>query len=84
MSLVEAKCTNCGSAIEVDSSRDAAICPICGSAFIVEKAITNIQNTVVNNYVVSDGSPSGVYEGEKKDGKRHGIGKCATPAGSSA
>ncbi len=41
MPLVPAKCTNCGDTINVDDQKDAAICPSCGSAFIVDKAITN-------------------------------------------
>ncbi len=41
MPLVPAKCTNCGDTINVDDQKDAAICPSCGAAFIVEKAITN-------------------------------------------
>ena len=41
MPLMPAKCTNCGGNLEVESARDAAICPHCGSAFITEKAINN-------------------------------------------
>jgi len=39
--IVPAICTQCSAQIEVDSSRDAAICPHCGTAFIVEKAVDN-------------------------------------------
>ena len=51
MPLVNAKCTNCGATLEVDSAKDAAICPYCGSAYIVEKAINNynITNNTTNN-----------------------------------
>lgn len=45
MPLVNAKCTNCGANLEVDSAKDAAICRYCGSAFIVEKAINNYNVT---------------------------------------
>lgn len=41
MPLVPAKCTQCGSNVEVDDSKEAAICSHCGTPFIVEKAITN-------------------------------------------
>lgn len=41
MPIIPAKCTNCGASLEVDNTKDAAICPHCGSAFIVEKAINN-------------------------------------------
>ena len=39
MSLVAARCTQCGANITVDSSKDAGICPHCNTAYIVEKAI---------------------------------------------
>lgn len=41
MSLVPAKCTQCGANIEIDSTKEAGICPNCGTAFISEKAINN-------------------------------------------
>jgi len=44
MPLIPAKCTNCGASLQVDNTKDAAICEYCGSAFIVEKAI-NYYNT---------------------------------------
>lgn len=47
MPLVSAKCTNCGANLEVDDTKDAAICPYCGTPYIVEKAINNF--TVTNN-----------------------------------
>lgn len=56
MALVQAKCTNCGANLEVDNSKDAAICQACGTPFIVEKAINNynitnnIKADVVNVY----------------------------------
>ncbi len=44
--IVPAICTQCSAQIEVDPSRDAAICPHCGTAFIVEKVIKSfvVQN----------------------------------------
>lgn len=58
MPIVPAKCTNCGADLQVDSSKDAAVCPYCNTAYIVEKAITNfaggnsgpIRADVVNIY----------------------------------
>lgn len=47
MPLAKAKCTNCGANLEVDNSKDAAICPYCQTAYIVEKAINNY--TITNN-----------------------------------
>lgn len=71
MPLVKAKCTNCGANLEVDSSKDAAICPYCKTAYIVEKAITNfagsnygnINASVVNIY---NGIQAGTSAPEKK------------------
>ena len=45
MPLVNAKCTNCGGVLQVDDSKEAAICPFCESAYIVEKAINNFNIT---------------------------------------
>ena len=39
MNLVDAKCTNCAGVLKVDDSKEAAVCPYCGSAYIVEKAM---------------------------------------------
>ena len=50
MSLVAAKCTQCGADIKVDNEKDAGICEHCGTAFIVEKAINNYNTYVVNNH----------------------------------
>ena len=58
MPLVNAKCTNCGGVLQVDDSKEAAICPFCESAYVVEKAINNynitnnlnVSNSVVNVY----------------------------------
>ena len=51
MPLVSAKCTNCGANLNVDNTKDAAVCPYCGSAFIVEKAINNYY---VTNHIKAD------------------------------
>ena len=54
MPLVKAQCTNCGATLEVDNAKDAAICPYCNTAYIVEKAINNYttniqaQNVTIN------------------------------------
>ena len=39
MAKVNAKCTNCGEIILIESKKDANVCPHCNSAFITEKAI---------------------------------------------
>lgn len=58
MALVPAKCTQCGANIDVDNQRDAAICPFCGTAYIVEKAINsfiiNSENTISLNRMIQN------------------------------
>jgi len=43
MPIVPAKCTQCGAALKVDDSLEAAICEYCKMPFIVEKAINIYQ-----------------------------------------
>lgn len=38
MPLVQAKCTNCGADLRVDSSMDAAVCPYCGTPYFIENS----------------------------------------------
>lgn len=52
MSLVVAKCTQCGANIEVDPDKEAGICPNCGTAFITEKVIHNY--TITNNMNIAN------------------------------
>lgn len=49
MSLVAAKCTQCGAILDVDSSMEAAVCPHCRTPFITEKAINNYNTTNITN-----------------------------------
>ena len=56
MSLIDARCTSCGAALKVDSRKDTGICEYCGSAFIIEKAVT--QNNIIVNINQGDFSPS--------------------------
>lgn len=56
MSFVEAKCTRCGANIRVDATKEAGICPYCGTAFITEKAISNynvVNNTTIQNATIN-------------------------------
>lgn len=56
MSLVAAKCSQCGANFEVDDSKEAGICKYCGTAFAMEKVINHfevtnhISDSVVNIY----------------------------------
>lgn len=39
MTLVNAICTSCNKTVEVDSTKDAWVCPHCSTPFVVDKAI---------------------------------------------
>lgn len=54
MPLVPAKCTQCGATLTIDPAQDAAVCPFCGTPFVVEKAI--------NNYNVTNQTTIGTVE----------------------
>lgn len=41
MPLVPAICSQCGALLQVDPSKDAAICPYCETSFVNEKVINN-------------------------------------------
>lgn len=60
MALVPAKCTQCGGNIEVDATKEAGMCPHCGTAFITERVIKNY-NTVVNNTNNYEGATINYY-----------------------
>ena len=49
--LVPAVCTQCGAALEVDPTQEAAVCKYCNTPFIVDKAIQNynIQNAKIDH-----------------------------------
>ena len=49
MTLVPAICTQCGSKLEVDPGKEAAICPYCKTPFITQKAINHYSTTNVTN-----------------------------------
>lgn len=50
MPLVPCKCPQCGGELNVDNSKDAAICEYCNTPFIIEKAITTYNTTINNNF----------------------------------
>ena len=63
MPLVKAQCTNCGGMLEVDSTKDAAMCPFCNTPYVVEKAINlfnvnnsniSVQNATINMNSILD------------------------------
>lgn len=66
MSIVAAKCPQCGANLQVDNSKEAGICPSCGTPFITEKAVNNYQVQVTQNIgtVINVGETT--FEKEKK------------------
>ena len=40
MSIIEAKCPNCGAPLKIDTDNDASYCEFCKTPFITEKAIS--------------------------------------------
>ena len=56
--LVSCTCTNCASSLQVDPNQKAAICPACGTTFIVQRAINNFNihstgNIKIENAVIT-------------------------------
>ena len=49
MPFVPAICTQCGSKLRVDSSKEAAICPYCCTPFVTETAINNYNTNYTTN-----------------------------------
>lgn len=49
MPFVPAICTQCGSKLRVDSSKEAAICPYCRTPFVTETAINNYNTNYTTN-----------------------------------
>lgn len=54
MGLVAAKCSQCGSSIEVDESRKQGFCPYCGTKYITEDIIQNNYTTNYNTSYVTN------------------------------
>lgn len=63
--LVPAKCTSCGGQLTVNPSQQAAVCPFCNSAFIVEQAINNYN--IQMNGTLSVGSATINVQGLNSD-----------------
>ena len=52
MPIEKAQCTNCSGILEVDNSQGMAVCPYCGTLYVVSKAIKNYYNQIHNtNYI---------------------------------
>lgn len=51
MPLTPATCTQCGATLEVDSAQQAAICPFCQTAFVIEQAINNYKINITGGEI---------------------------------
>ncbi len=60
--LLPAVCTQCGGQLTVDPSQEAAVCPFCGTPFIVKKAINQYNTVHVQNNVRIQHGKRGVFE----------------------
>ena len=52
--LVPGTCTNCGASLQVDPSLQAAICPACGTPYIVQQAINSFNISSIGNISVEN------------------------------
>ena len=66
MALIAAKCTNCGSAIEVDNTKEAGICRFCNTAFITEKVINNYVTNINKTENVTQYVTKNIYGSKEK------------------
>ena len=60
MPLTRAQCTNCGAILDVDPTKEAAVCTSCGTPYIVEKAINQYQTINNVTYRVENAAISGI------------------------
>ena len=65
MSLLQAKCPNCGGELTVDDGKKAIVCQFCNEAFIVEEAVNNYITNHITNNTIGDGAVVNVYENSK-------------------
>ena len=61
MSLVPAKCTCCGATLTLNPAQDAAVCPFCGTPFVVEKAIRHYHITA-DNVILQNSQQEELYQ----------------------
>ena len=71
MPFVPAICTQCGSPIQVDDTKEAGICPHCGTAFITEKVVNNYVTNHVSNTNVTQTIVKNVYGREKTEAEEY-------------
>jgi tetratricopeptide (TPR) repeat protein len=63
MPLVKAQCENCNGILTVDSAKKAAICPYCGTPYVVQDAINHYSTHIANLHT----DVLNVYTGDSKD-----------------
>lgn len=65
MSIIQAKCENCGGIISIDSSKKSAICPFCNTPFVIQDDINNYN--ITNNVNVGSGATVNIYGNHNND-----------------
>ncbi len=71
MKLIELKCPNCGSTIEIDSASESANCSFCGTSFAVDDEVLHIQydNAKQAGYDFEKGRQEAINEGANENKK---------------
>lgn len=71
MPFVPSVCTQCGSPIQVDNTKEAGICPHCGTAFVTEKVINNYVTNHVSNTTVTQNITKIINGREKTEAEEY-------------
>lgn len=53
MSIIEAKCPNCGAPLKLNTNDDASYCEFCKTPFVTEKAIRITGDYIQGNKIVN-------------------------------
>ena len=72
MPLVQAKCTNCGAGLQVDDAKEAAVCPHCHTAYVVQDAINHYVTNIYNQNTIHADEVNIHAEGESSVKARAG------------
>ncbi len=70
MAFVPGICPQCGGQLDVDNSKDAAICKFCGTPFVVEKAVNNFSIDLDNGTFKIENATINIVMGAEKKASR--------------
>lgn len=54
MHFIQAECANCGAHLVLDDSKNTAVCPSCGTPYIISNAVSSKENND-SDFVIADG-----------------------------